>query len=163
MRRLSLLQRITHLLCITGFLFVCSTGAAENTTTLNTAGTAGATPASDTLVVTARVVEIPGRFAPNNAYDYVYIMKYRIIRVEQGTCSDKEILVGQYNPLIPRAMIKDKMDALVDGNVEKFAVGEKQHLTLVAPLEKYWDGPVETEYYDTTLKPFFAVKADIIK
>ena len=49
---------------------------------------------TDTLVVTARIVEIPGKFAPNDLYNYVYIMKYRILKVEKGTYTEKEMLVG---------------------------------------------------------------------
>jgi len=152
----------TLLLCVV-LLSICSSSAAEKVANVKAVDVANETSKSDTLVVTARLVEIPGRFAPNDAYDYVYIMKYRIIKVEKGVCTDKEILVGHYNPLIARSMINDKMDASVNGTVEKFAVGEKHRLSLVAPVEAYWNGAIETEYYDTPLQTFFAVNADIIK
>ena len=71
--------------------------------------------ASDTLEITARLIEIPGKFPPNDLYNYVYIMKYRVIKVIKGKYSESEILVGHYNPRIPRKQINDKMDNLVDG------------------------------------------------
>lgn len=117
----------------------------------------------DTLIVAARLIEIPGKFAPNDLYNYVYVMKYRIIKVENGAYSRKEILVGQYNPLIPRAKIKDKMDAYVNGNVEKFEVGSKQRLVLITPIDKVWKDAIEDEYFDSELDKYFALKSDIIK
>ncbi len=120
-----------------------------------------AAKSSDTLVVTARLTEIPGKFAANDLYDYVYVMKYRVLSVVKGTCEGKEILVGHYNPLISRKLIKDKMNALVDGTVERFAVGAKHRLILIEPIERVWDGAIEDEYIDTELKKYFALKADI--
>jgi hypothetical protein len=117
----------------------------------------------DTLIVTARLTEIPGRFAANDAYDYVYVMKYRILKVEKGTYIQKELLVGHYNPLIPRKLIKDKMDSWCNGTVEKFTIGDKQRLVLLRPLDKIWDGAMEDEFRDSELEQYFAVKADILK
>src|SRR5660397_222779 len=37
-------------------------------------------PLPDSLVITARLIEIPGKFAPNDLYNYVYIMKYRVVK-----------------------------------------------------------------------------------
>ncbi len=118
---------------------------------------------NDTLVITARVIEIPGKFAPNDLYNYVYIMKYRVIKVEKGSYTQKEILVGQYNPLIPRKKIKDKMDAHVDGDVEKFEVGGKHRLVLITPIEKVWNDAIEDEYFDSEDEKYFALKTDIVK
>lgn len=117
----------------------------------------------DTLVITARIIEIPGEFAPNDLYNYVYIMKYRVLSVEKGSYEGKEILVGQYNPLIPRAKITDKMDPYVGGNAEKFEVGDKQKLSLIAPIGKVWNDAIDDEYFDVDLDKYFSVKTDIIK
>ena len=89
----------------------------------------------DTLIIKARLVEIPGKFAPNDLYNYVYVMKYRVLSVEKGVFKGKEILVGHYNPLIPRSMVKDKMDPFVNGDVEKFEEGSTHLLKLVKPIE----------------------------
>jgi hypothetical protein len=118
----------------------------------------------DTLVITALLTEIPGKFAQNDVYDYVYIMKYKVLKVEKGTYKGKEILVGHYNPLIPRAKIKDKMDPLVNGNVTGFKVGNKHHLILITPISAVWDKAIEeSDYVDSDLDRYFALQADDIK
>jgi hypothetical protein len=118
---------------------------------------------TDTIVVTAQLSEIPGKFAPNDLYDYVYVMKYRVIKVEKGRYAEKEILVGHYNPLIPRARIKDKMDALVNGNADKFQVGVKHRMKLITPISAVWNDAVEDDYIDSELDKYFALQTDIIK
>ncbi|MBD3419849.1 MAG: hypothetical protein GF398_07015 [Chitinivibrionales bacterium] len=117
----------------------------------------------DTLVVIARVTEIPGTFPPNDLYNYVYIMKYRVMKVEKGEFDGKEILVGHYNPLIPRKQIKDKMDKYVNGNVEKFEEGAKHKLVLVKPIDKVWQEALEDEYFDDESDKYYCLKADVAK
>jgi hypothetical protein len=117
----------------------------------------------DTLVVVARITEIPGKFASNDLYNYVYIMKYRVLNVVKGTYKEQDIFVGQYNPLIPRSMIKDAMKKNVSGNVEKFEVGGKQKLWLISPIDKVWKDAVDDEYSDSELQKYFAVKTDIVQ
>lgn len=119
------------------------------------------TSKTDTLVVKARLVEIAGKLPANEIYNYVYIMKYRVVSVENGTCQDKEILVGQYNPLIARNMIKDKMDKYVNGNVKQFVVGEKHLLKLISPVESVWKDAVEDEYIDLDTDRYFAIETNI--
>ncbi len=118
---------------------------------------------SDTLVVVARITEIAGKFAPNDLYNYVYIMKYRVLNVVKGVYKGQDILVGHYNPLIPRQQIKDAMKKHVSGNVEKFEVGAKHKLTLIAPIDKVWKDAVDDEYPDSDLEKYFALKAEIEK
>lgn len=120
-------------------------------------------PTADSLVIIARLTEIPGTFAPNDLYNYVYIMKYRVLSVERGVYTGKEILVGHYNPLIARNSIKDKMDSFVGGTLKEFTVGAKQHLVLTEPVEKIWNGALEDEYFDRTEKRYFALIADPVK
>jgi hypothetical protein len=124
---------------------------------------AKATQKVDTLIVTARLAEIPGKFAPNDIYNYVYIMKYQVIKVEKGKYAGKEILVGEYNPLIPRAKIADKMAPLVNGNAENFTVGAKHRLVLISPMTAVWNDQIEDEYFDSELTKYFALKTDIAK
>ena len=119
-------------------------------------------PVSDTLIVQARLLEIPGTLPPNDLYNYVYVMKYRVTKVIQGTYDGKVILIGHYNPLISRNLIKDKMAPYVKGTVEKFEPGAKQRLVLV-PLETVWNDAVESEYFDSELPVFFALTADVAK
>ncbi|MBD3393008.1 MAG: hypothetical protein GF418_12945 [Chitinivibrionales bacterium] len=118
---------------------------------------------SDTLKVIARLVEIAGTFPPNDLYNYVYVMKYRVLKVVNGSYDGKEIFVGHYNPLIPRAKIKDKMDPVVDGTVTGFSEGAKHELTLVTPVTEVWKEAVEDEYFDEDADKYFAVRADVVK
>lgn len=115
----------------------------------------------DTLIVIARLIEIPGKLPPNDLYNYVYIMKYRVMKVLRGVYSAQEILVGHYNPLIPRPQIKDKMAPFVSGNVAKFETGAKHKLTLVEPIERVWKDAVEDDYADSDLDKYYALKADV--
>ncbi|MCU0608477.1 MAG: hypothetical protein MUF22_01760 [Chitinispirillaceae bacterium] len=116
---------------------------------------------SDTLVVIARLTEIPGRFAPNDLYNYVYIMKYRVLSVEKGAYKPAEILVGIYNPLIPRNQIKDAIKNQAGGNATVFKTGVKHRLILITPIEKVWKDAVEDEYFDSELEKYYALRADI--
>lgn len=117
----------------------------------------------DTLVVTARLVEVPGTFPPNDLYNYVYIMKYRILKVHEGDYDEKEILVGQYNPLIPRKEVKDKMEKYVDGDVTKFEEGAKHKLVLIKPIDLVWQEAIEDEYFDVDSDKYYALKTTVAK
>ena len=119
--------------------------------------------AGDTLVVTARLTEIAGKMPSNDLYSYVYIMKYRIMKIEKGSCKDQDLLVGVYNPLIPRAQIKDKMAALAKGDVSRFEIGGKHRLVLLKPLDKVWKDAVEDEYVDSDLDKYYALRVDAVK
>lgn len=120
--------------------------------------------AQDTLIVVARLVEIPGQFPPNDLYNYLYLMKYRVLNVVRGSCKDKEILVAHYNPRIPRSQIKDRMSPFVAGNVMKFETGDKHRLELIAPLSKVIEERVEDvdDYADSDLERYYALKADVV-
>jgi hypothetical protein len=126
-----------------------------------TASAPAAKGAGDTLIVIARITEIPGKFASNDLYNYVYVMKYRVLSVVKGSYKEQDILVGQYNPLIPRAQVKDNMKKNVSGNVEKFEVGAKHKLWLIAPIEKVWKDAVDDEYSDSELQKYYAARTDV--
>ena len=119
--------------------------------------------AVDTLVMTARLIEIPGTMPPNDLYNYVYVMKYRVIKIEKGAYEGQEILVGVYNPLIPRKQLTDAMRKNAAGDVAKFVVGDKHRLALVTPIEKVWKDQVEDDYIDSDLPKYYAVRTDISK
>ncbi len=143
------MRRITTLLAALGVVLTTTTmGFAQET---------------DTLVVTARLVEIPGTFPPNDLYNYVYVMKYRVLEVEEGEYGDKEILVGHYNPLIPRKQINDKMDEYVEGDIEKFEEGAKHRLVLITPIETVWNEAVEDEYFDQDVDKYYALETKTVK
>lgn len=119
--------------------------------------------ANDTLTVIARLLEIPGTMPPNDLYNYVYIMKYRILSVVKGEYKEKEIYIGHYNPLVSRKAITGKMASVVKGSIEKFTVGSKHQLKLISPIEKVWKDAVEDEYIEIEQDKFFAVYAEEVK
>jgi hypothetical protein len=118
---------------------------------------------SDTLIVQARLLEIPVTFPSNDIYNYVYIFKYRVLKVEKGTYNGQDILVGQYNPLIPRSQIKDKMDLFVNGDVRTFEAGARHRLTLVSPMELVWKDAVEDEFFDLDSTRYFSINTEDVK
>ncbi|MBD3239188.1 MAG: hypothetical protein GF331_01275 [Chitinivibrionales bacterium] len=91
-------------------------------------------------------------------------MKYRVMKVEKGQTEEKEILVGHYNPLIPRKKIDDKMDEHVDGDVEKFSEGDKHELVLIRPIDLVWGEALEDDYFDVDAsEKYYALKANVAK
>lgn len=117
----------------------------------------------DTLVVVARLVEIPGKFPPNDLYNYVFIMKYRVIKVLKGSYALQDILVGHYNPLIPRGQIKGPMAPFVKGDVSGFEVNAVHTLVCIKPIEGVWKDAIEDDYPDSELEKYFVLKADMVK
>ena len=116
------------------------------------------------LEITGKLVEIPGKFPPNELYDYVYILKYDNIKVIKGEYKGKTILVGHYNPRIPRTKIKDKMNKVIKGTLKKFVKGDTHKMILGVPLEDFWDDAVIDEYFDDDEGDrYFAVTTDLVK
>jgi hypothetical protein len=103
---------------------------------------AGQSPVSSELSklghfeVTARLADIQGQFPPNKLYDYVYVMKYDVLRVHRGIIEGKEIFVGHYNPLKSRLKAEDKFSGKVGGNVDRFQIGDVHRMALEAPLDQ---------------------------
>jgi hypothetical protein len=98
--------------------------------------------ANGDLEVTAKLVSIGGEFPANKLYDYVYVMKYRVLKLHRGTVDDPNIFVGHYNPLKPRAAAEDKFSGRVGGNVERFQVGDVHRMALEAPLDELYMGGI---------------------
>jgi hypothetical protein len=100
--------------------------------------TAAASPSSTlgTVEVTAELVEIPGEFPQKKLYDYVYVMKYRVLRTHRGKVEGDEILIGHYNPQKPRSGAQDKYSGKIGGAVLQFRVGDLHRLALEAPLDE---------------------------
>ncbi len=153
------------ILIIAGFSFnvLCASEPASKAKPSTKQEVKKAVPKVDTMEVEARLVEIPGTLAPNDLYNYVYIMKYRIVKVIKGSYKEKDILVGHYNPLIARSQIKDKMAKFASGNISKFEEGAVHKLTLIEPISLVWNDAVQDEYFDSELVKYYAIKADLVK
>ena len=119
-------------------------------------------PVEGKLVITAELADIPGQFPANDLYNYAYVMKYKVVRVLQGSYGEPEILVGHYNPRIARAEIKDEQDAKVGGDVTSFQKGDTHYLVL-NPLDGEWTGAVEDEYFNDKRPRWWALWADKAK
>lgn len=149
---------VKKIIMILGVIAMLSTSSFANDEATNNGATNN--DATKEIEVVARLVEIPGTMPPNDLYNYVYIFKYKVVKVIKGELKEKEILVGQYNPLMARSSISDKMKDSVSGNLKKFVAGDKHILTLVQPLESKWQEAVEDEYFDDESLRWFCIKAD---
>jgi hypothetical protein len=101
------------------------------------------------LTVTAKLVEIPSKFPPDDLYDYAYVMRYE---VSGGPLDKSSILVAHYKPRQPRAKIKDAMKPFVAGKVRSFATGDVHKLKLSTELKKIWKGPLIDDFAATDRK-----------
>ncbi len=105
--------------------------------------------ADETLAVTAKLVEIPGKFPPDDLYDYAYVMKYE---VQGGPLDKKTLLVAHYKPRQARAKIKDKMKGMVGGKLRSFTQGDIHKMKLGPDLKKLWTGALVDEFAATDRK-----------
>jgi len=111
------------------------------------------------IEVSAKLVEIPGKFPPDDLYDYTYVMKYEV----QGGKLDKQtILVAHYKPRRPRKKIKDKMKKFVGGKLKKFKEGAVHKMVLDPDLQKIWKDALVDEYFATDKKStrYWCLKVD---
>jgi hypothetical protein len=105
--------------------------------------------------VTAQLVEIRGTFPPNNLYDYVYVLKYRVLETHRGKVDGDTILVGQYNPLKPRAQAADAKSGEIGGTLKKFVAGDVHRMALEIPLDDYYMGPMINKYHGEDKSPLY--------
>jgi len=111
------------------------------------------------LVVTAKLVEIPSKFPPDELYDYAYVMRYEVIG---GPMDKQSILVAHYKPRQPRGKIKDQMKDKVGGKLRSFKQGDVHKLELSPDLKKIWKGALVDEFAATDRKSvrYWALSAD---
>jgi hypothetical protein len=101
------------------------------------------------LVVTAKLVEIPSKFPPDDLYDYAYVMRYEVIG---GPLDKSSIFVAHYKPRQARSKIKDKMKDFVGGKLRSFTVGDVHKMKLAPDLKKIWKGPLVDDFAATDHK-----------
>jgi hypothetical protein len=109
--------------------------------------------------VTAKLVEIPGKFPPDDLYDYAYVMKYK---VTGGKLDGQTILVAHYKPRRARKKIKDQMNKHVGGKLKRFKQGDVHVMTLDPDLQKIWPGAVIDDFFaaDRTSTRYWCLKVD---
>ena len=101
------------------------------------------------IKLTAKLVEIPSKFPPDDLYDYAYVMKYE---VTAGDMKGQSLLVAHYKPRQKRKKIKDKMKKFVGGRLKKFKQGDVHELVLDPKLDKIWQGAVIDDFFATDRK-----------
>jgi hypothetical protein len=116
----------------------------------------GAAAGADPIVVTAKLIEIPAKFPPDDLYDYAFVMKYEVVG---GPMDKQTILVAHYKPRQPRSKIKEKHTS---GKLRSFNQGDLHKLKLTADLKKVWKGALTDEYAATDRKSvrYWALEAD---
>jgi hypothetical protein len=109
--------------------------------------------------VTAKLVEIPSKFPPDDLYDYAYVMRYQ---VTGGPLDGQSILVAHYKPRQPRSKIKDKMKPFVGGKLRSFSVGDVHKLKLTPDIKKIYSGNVVDDFSATDRKSprYWALEVD---
>jgi len=109
--------------------------------------------------VTARLLKIPAPFAPDELYDYAYVMKYQVVG---GPRDKQEVLVAHYKPRRPRSEISGKMRKHVAGSLRSFREGDVHRLTLDPNLRKVWRGALIDEFFAVDRKSvrYWALRAD---
>ncbi len=105
--------------------------------------------------VTAQLVEIRDTFPPNNLYDYVYILRYRVLETHRGKADGETILVGHYNPLKPRTQAADARVKEIGGTLKSFAAGDVHRMALETPLDDYYMGPIINKYHGQDTSPLY--------
>jgi hypothetical protein len=120
---------------------------------------ADAPPAAAHLTVTAKLVEIPGKFPDDELYDYAYVMRYVVVG---GPMDKQPIFVAHYKPKQPRGAIKDKMKSVVSGKVRTFHQGDLHKLELTGDLKSVWKGALVDEFsaVDRKSTRYFALVTD---
>ena len=144
---------------VASFFLALALCAGMNPASLGVARAEGPAAPATTLTVTAKLVEIPGKFPSDDLYDYAYVMRYEVIG---GELDKKSILVAHYKPRQPRSAIKDQMKKYVSGKVRSFHQGDVQKLQLTPDLKSVWKGALVDEFAATAHKSirYFALSAD---
>jgi len=116
-------------------------------------------PVAVPIDVTAKLVEIPGKYPDDDLYDYAYVMRYVVVG---GPMDKQTIYVAQYKPKQPRSAIKDKMKGVVSGKVRSFHQGDVHKLRLTPDLKSVWKGALVDEFSSVDHKSprYFALVTD---
>lgn len=153
--------RNSHPVLLRSFLRTRAAAVAALATlaTMTLTGGARAADPAGPQVVTAKLVEIPSKFPPDDLYDYAYVMRYE---VQGGPLDKQSILVAHYKPRQPRAKIKDAMKPHVGGKLRNFVKGDVHKLKIDPGLKKLWTGALVDEFAATDRKSvrYWALEAD---
>ena len=146
-------MKIAALIVVAATCFGCvSKPAAVNDPQLQKLGSAE---------VIARLIAIPEPFPANDVYNYGYVFKYQVLEVKRGKVEGNEILVTQYNPLKPRAIVQDEFSGVVGGHLDAFRAGDVHHMALDSPVDQFWLGGIVDKYFEQPGVRYWAVWTDL--
>jgi hypothetical protein len=143
-----MLRRRSFLIAIAAFVITAAASLAP-----------GAAVAADPITVTAKLVEIPAKFPPDDLYDYAFVMRYEVVG---GPMDKQSILVAHYKPRQPRSKIKEPMKAHVGGKLRSFVQGDLHKLKLDPGLKTIFPGALIDEFAATDRKSvrYWCLEAD---
>jgi hypothetical protein len=108
------------------------------------------------IEVTAQLTEIRGEFPNRINYDYVYVMKYRVLDVHRGELEPGAVIyVGHYNPLKARAAAADARVFGIGGNLTRFRAGNLHRMALEADIDEHYMGGIIDKYFGKKTGPIY--------
>ena len=121
------------------------------------AGTEGQVTAAGRFEVTAKLIELPGAFLPNDGlYNYAFVLKYEVLHVHRGgDAVGKVIHVAHYNPRKTRARVGDEFYPDLGGTVDRFRAGDVHRLAMEEPWDEHYIGPLVDRYHETSGKRLY--------
>ena len=91
--------------------------------------------------VTARLLELPGEFLPNDGlYNYAFILKYQLLETHRGQVKTSKLYVAHYNPRKARASVADEFYSDLGGQLTAFRAGDRHRLALEVPIDEHYIG-----------------------
>ena len=120
-------------------------------------GTQGQVTTAGRFEVTAKLIELPGAFLPNDGlYNYAFVLKYEVLEVHRGGDDmGKVIHVAHYNPQKTRSEVGDEFYPDLGGTVDRFRAGDVHRLAMEEPWDEHYIGPLVDRYHETTGKRLY--------
>ena len=121
------------------------------------AGIQGQVTTAGRFEVTAKLMELPGAFLPNDGlYNYAFVLKYEVLDVHRGGDDvGKVIHVAHYNPRKTRSEVGDEFYPDLGGTVDRFRAGDVHRLAMEEPWDEHYIGPLVDRYHETTGKRLY--------
>ena len=126
-----------------------TTASADSRDKDQKAAVAGEVGTAGRFEVTAKLVELPGEFLPNDGlYNYAFVLKYEVLEVHRSEGDVASTLyVAHYNPRKTRTKVADEFYSDLGGNLERFRAGDVHRLALEQPWDQHYIGPLVDRYH----------------
>ena len=126
-----------------------TTASADSRDTLAMTAVAGEVHTAGRFEVTAKLVELPGKFLANDGlYNYAFVLKYEVLEVHRSEGEvGSTLFVAHYNPRKKRARVADEYYSNLGGNLERFRAGDVHRLALEQPWDQHYIGPLVDRYH----------------